>query len=326
MRPAALLLTVLLCALPLASVAHAQALPGIEDLDVVISPQYPRPYDTVTVSVSSNQIDLAAADITISVNGKAVGEGDRTAAFTAGAAGTKTSVAVSAKDATGDHQASLTFYPEDLALVVEPDSTVPPLYPGAALPTSEGNIRIVALPDFRTSAGAAIAPSSLAYTWRFGEQVLEAQSGLGRSVLTATGPVRYRNADIRVTVATQDGNYSAQAETSVVPVDPLMRIYQDDPLRGIDFSAALSGVFALMGDEATFRAEPFYYGTRPQVAWSLNGTESGSDPDLTVRATGASAGTALVGASANDPSALNNAQASFTVQFSKARSTGIFGL
>ncbi len=325
MRSAALLLL-----LPLALLApgpaRAQVLPSAAELNISLSPEFPHPYDTVTATVSSNQIDLAAAAITISVNGKAVAEGDRNATFSVGGAGTKTVIAVVAKDSAGTHDASITLHPEDVSVVVEPSSSVPPFYKGARLPASEGNVRLIALADFKTAGGAAIAPSSLVYTWKFGDKLLESSSGIGKSVLTATGPVRYRDADITVTVSTQDKTLAAQESAFVSPVDPVIRIYRNDPLEGIDFSKALSGTLPLMGDEETFRAFPFFYSLAPQITWTLNGTKSGTDPDLTVRTTGASAGSAVVGASAQDPSALNNGETRFTVQFGGSRSTGIFGL
>jgi hypothetical protein len=82
----------------------------------------------------------------------------------------------------------------------------------------------------------------------------------------------------------------------------------------------------MANDEETFRAIPYYYAAFPTVAWTLNGSDSDHDPDLTVRTTGTVKGSAVLGVSAQGAGALNNAQTRFTVQFGEARSTGIFGL
>ncbi len=308
-----------------APIVHAQNFSAGDELTVSISPQFPRPYDTVTATVSSTQLDLSAGTIVISVNGKVVGENARSASFQVGGAGVKTVISVKVTDAAGTHAGSLTIYPEEVSLMLEPSSTVPPFYKGARMVASEAPVRLVALPNFKTAAGTAIPAGSLVYSWKFGDRVLEAQSGIGRSVLSATAPVRYRDARITVTVSTQDKSLVAQAGTLVTPVDPVMRIYRNDPLSGIDFGTALTGTLGLTESEETFHAVPFFFASMPRINWSLNGTDNDTDPDLTVRTTGSTAGTALISARA-EGGALSGAEARFTVQFGKTRSTGIFGL
>ena len=305
---------------------RAQTLPGAEELSITVSPQYPRPYDTATITVSSTLLDLNASTITISVNGAVVSENERKGVFTMGGPGTASVISVTTKDATGTHQATKRLSPADVALVTESNSTVPPFYKGAQLVASEGSVRLIALADFQTTTGAKIPPANLAYTWKFGDKVLEAQSGLGKNILNATAPIRYRDARITVTVTTQDKSLVAQASTVVSPIDPFIRIYKNDPLGGIDLTTALFGTFTMATDEQTFHAVPYYYAAFPKIAWTLNGTDSDQDPDLTVRTTGAARGTAVLGARASDTNVINNAETRFTVQFGQARSTGIFGL
>ncbi len=327
MRFIALLLSIpLLSVALLPGVLQAQTLPSIEELTLTVSPQYPRPYDTVTATVSSNQLDLAAGAITISVNGTVVSEGERSATFTLGGPGTKATIVATVKDAAGTHSATRVLSSADVALVQEASSTVPPFYKGGKLPASQGTVRLIALTNFQTAAGTQIAPQNLSFTWKLGDQVLMSDSGLGKNVLTAVAPVRYRDARVSVTISTQDKSLSAQASTLVSPVDPIMRIYRHDPLQGIDLSRALSGIFAMTNDEETFRAVPYYYASPPTLGWSLNSADSGSNPDITVRTTGSTKGSALLGARAAAAGVTNNAEARLTVQFGENRSTGLFGL
>lgn len=316
-----LLFTLLVSSAPL---AHAQFVPGITELNISLSPQNPRPYDTVTATVSSTLIDLAGADISFSLNGTVIEQGNRTATFTVGGAGSKNTISVVARDGSGAHTAQTVIRPVDVIIVQEPSTTVHPFYSGAALTAQNGGIRLIAMTDFQTSPGVRIPTANLAFTWRLGDRILESDSGLGKNVLIATAPPRYRDAKITVSVSSQDGALFGDAAATVTPASPTVLVYKNDPLAGIDFAHAFSTLVPLVGDEETFRAVPFYFGAAPTVSWTLNGAESGSDPDLTVRSSGGN-GTALIGASAVS-GAGEHSETRFTLEFSAPKSTGIFGL
>lgn len=305
---------------------QAQLLPAAEELSITLSPEYPRPYDTVTIRVDSTLVDLAASTIQILVNGKVVAENSRTASFTMGAPGTRSTITVRAKDDAGLHQAQMVVSGADVALVVEPTSTVPPFYLGARLVAPEGSVRIIALPDFQNANGTKIPPQNLSYTWKFGDRILQNESGIGKNILSARAPVRYRDAQITLTVTTQDKSLVAEATTRVSPVDPLVRVYTNDPLRGINFATALSGTRSLSGEEESYRAVPYFFRTTPTIQWTLNGTPSDTDPNLTVRTTGTTKGTAVLGVTASEKGTFNSAENRFTIQFGEGKSTGIFGL
>ena len=73
--------------------------------------------------------------------------------------------------------------------------------------------KTVALADFQSAPGTRLPASSLVYTWRLGNRVLTDSSGIGKSTLLATAPVRYRNADITVTVTSPDNSLVGEAAT-----------------------------------------------------------------------------------------------------------------
>ncbi len=304
--------------------AHAQFTPGVEPLVLSVSPQYPRPYDTVTVSVSSTLLDLAASDIVFYVDGKVMGEGERKASFGLGAPGTKTSVRVEVSGDGGTTEKTLTIAPADVSLVLEPTATTHPFYRGAALPAPEGSVRLVAVTDFKTAAGASIPPESLVYNWKHGDRQLAAESGIGKNVLVATAPTRYRDARVVVTVTTKDKALVGQASVVVSAVAPVVRVYRHDPLLGIDFAHALEKTFALAGTEEAFRAVPYHFGRTPVISWKLNGADTGSDPDLTVRTTGAERGTALLGVSADGEGLFAHAERSLSLEFGGNAGNNLF--
>lgn len=298
-------------------------LASTEPLTISINPQYPRPYDQVTVTVGSNLVNLSASAITISLNGQVVSEGARSAVIRVGGAGETTTIRATATTNGQTHSAVRAIRPAEVSLVLEPSTSAHPFYEGGKLVAPETRVRIVALADLRTSTGARIAPSQLAYTWKLGDKVLNEQSGLGKSVLDATAPVRYRDAQVSVTVATQDNSQSARSSIFVSPTTPLVRIYATDPLSGTDFAHAISGTYALTSSEDSFLAVPYFFKGTPSVAWTLNGTVSSREDTITVRTTGNQTGTALVSASVSD-GAFEMGEARFTLQFGNT-STNFFG-
>ncbi len=315
-------LTALLLAVLLLIPAGAQAqLPTTVGLELNLSPARPRPYDTVTINVASSLVNLPASLVTISVDGVPVGEGDRTATVKMGGPGTSTVVRATAEFDGKTYTAQKTIMPAEVALIMEPDSTTRPFYPGASLVPAKGRVRLVALADFRSAPGTRIPSSELIYTWKIGNKTLTDQSGAGKSVLIATAPLRYRDADVSVSVATRSQSQVAQDSVTVAPIDPFVRIYRNDPLSGTWFANALSGAFTLTGEEETFVAVPYFFSGQPSFEWILNGNPSGAGEDVTVRASG-NAGSAVLGVAAL--SGESQARSSLTVRFGAARQ-GIFG-
>lgn len=311
-----------------AGFAQAQAIGGTDPLTLTIDPTYPAPYSTVTITPASTLIDLSSSNITFTVNGKVVqkSSGAEPISIQLGGPGLTTTIVVSASVSGKTYQKSITLHPADVALIEEPISTTHPFYRGAPLLASEGRVRLVALPDFRTVKGATIAPSSLVYTWRNGDQILESASGIGKSVLSATAPARYRDTTITVTVTTQDQSMVGEANIPLSPVDPFVRIYQNDPLLGPLFNQALPDSFTITDSERTFRAVPYFFSEIPSLAWQVNGASSQSGQDITVRPTGSGIGSALLeiaAKAAHFPQIANN---TLSVAFGIKRSTGIFGL
>lgn len=306
-------------------VAHAQ-LGSSDPLTLTIDPAYPRPYQIITVTPESSLIDLSASSVTFTVNGTVVqeGTGGESASVAVGGPGTVTTVKITAVQDGQTYTQTATIRPADVALIVEPTSTTHPFYEGASLIGSEGRLRIIAVPDLRTSSGAQISPSNLVYTWKNGNQVLQSSSGIGKSVLTATAPVRYRDTVITVTVSSQDSSVVGQAQVAISPRDPLIRIYENDPLLGPRFETALPDSITLTESEATYRAVPYYFTSLPSLTWNVNGTPSQTGEDITVRPSGNGKGTAVLGASASTGALGQSAQAQLSVTFGKAAS-GIFG-
>jgi hypothetical protein len=316
---------VLLIGLSAVYVAHAQ-LGTTEELTLVINPDYPRPYQTVVITPESTLIDLSASSITFTVNGTVVqrGTGAETASVTMGGPGSVTNITVTAVNNGETYSKSLSIRPADVALLVEPTSTAHPFYEGATLISSEGRLRIIAVPDLRTSAGTQISAANLVYTWKNGNQILQSSSGIGKSVLTATAPIRYRDTVITLTVTSQDSSIVGQATVRISPRDPLVRIYENDPLLGPRFDTALPGSITLNETEATYRAVPYFFTTNPTLTWEMNGSASQTGQDITVRPSGSGKGSAILGVTATTGKLGQLANGRLSVTFGRS-STSIFG-
>jgi ribosomal protein L31 len=308
-------------------VSHAQ-IGGAEPLQLTMTPSYPRPYQQVIVIPQSSVIDLTSSTVVVTVDGREVsrGSGAEAAYITVGGPGTATNVVVRATSGGQTYTKSLTIRPADVALVVESGSTSHPFYEGGSLIASEGGVRLVAIPDIRTSAGTSVPAANLVYTWRNGDQILQSSSGIGKSVLSAVAPTKWRDAAITLTVTTQDRSIVAEATASIAPADPYLRVYRNDPLLGPLFGTALPSDILLNGDEETFRAVPYFFSRKPAFTWEVDGIPSDSDEDVTVRASGLGSGTASLGVSAGLADTFETATAGMSVTFGEGRSLGIFGL
>lgn len=308
---------------------YAQAL-GAEPLTVRIAPAYPRPYQTVQVSAQSSLVNLAASTVRISANGTLVREvsGTESAQVTLGGPGTATTIGISVTGPDGSYQKTVTIRPADVALIVDPLSTAHPFYGGGSLIPSEGRVRLVAMPDFRTASGARLDPAQLVYTWKAGDRLLTAESGVGKSTLLAQAPVRYRDTKVSVRVSTADGSIASESETTISPIDPALAIYRMDPLLGPDFANAITGSYAMSDDEASFRAVPYFFASAPTLFWSMNASPAGTKPDVTVRTTGSQSGSATLSVEAGGNGLeLTRARSSFSVFFNASDdSSGFFGL
>jgi hypothetical protein len=116
-----------------------------------------------------------------------------------------------------------------------------------------------------------------------------------------------------------------QASLLISPGNPLVRIYENDPLLGPLYDTALPSSVTLTDSEDTYRAVPYYFNSTPSLTWQVNGTPSQTGPDITVRPSGSGEGTAMLGVSGSTGALGQSAEAGLSVTFGKSGS-GFFGL
>ncbi|CAN5709989.1 hypothetical protein BH11PAT2_BH11PAT2_08630 [soil metagenome] len=313
-----------ICALGAAGsfVAHAQSTQfgNVDPLSLTISPDYPQPYQIVTVTPGSDLLDLSASTVTFTVNGVVVqkGSGSESASIAVGGPGSVTNIVLTVVNNGQTYTEKTSIRPADVALILEPISTTHPFYEGASLIGSEGRLRLIAVPDLRTSVGKPIPASQLVYTWKNDDQILQSSSGIGKSVLSAVASVRYRSSVISVIVSSQDSSIVGSASVNISPTDPIVNIYENDPLLGPRYENALPRDVTLNGSEDTYRVVPYYFSSLPSLTWSVNGTASQTGKDITVRPSGNGQGTALLAVDAESSSPIQSGNASLSITFGAA--------
>ncbi len=274
----------------------AQGVPGISDpLTLTLFPENPRPNETVTARIQSFSIDLDAALITWTVNGKEVssGVGQKSVSVDSGRLGSLSRIDVSVTTPNASVSESIVIRPADVSLVWEADTYVPPFYRGKALHSYNGSFRVTAVPEFVGDNGRAIDPKDLIYTWKKNGAVVGEASGYGKNQFVSTQTSYLREGeDITVEVSSPRESIVASRSVTIQPVVPKIVFYEKSGLYGARYQTAVGNRFSLTNDEVTFVAEPFFFsvtGKNDPVllsTWKLNGRELvdfSGDMEITLR-------------------------------------------
>lgn len=324
----------ILCILILPAFSRAQlnTIPST-DISVEMSPENPKPNETVSVSAVSYSTDLNGAEITWKVNGKTLqsGIGGKNFIFQVGDMNTSTTLSLSIITSDGlTIQKSYTIKPSSVDLIWESSGSVPAFYKGKIMYSHQNVITFIALPHISERRGE-INAKNLIYTWKKNGSVLGSDSGYGKNVFTMTGPLISRALDIEVEVTTTDGSAGGYARTFVNPGEPSILFYEKNPLYGIEFQKALSGSIKLTGSEITVIGIPFFFGTKslyaPELSykWSLNGSRIDANTTETTqvfRQKPGTKGSATVSLSVeHSRKILQFTSASFNLEFGQTGST-----
>lgn len=320
----------LVLALPLVAAAQLGGTIGdTSPFTLDVTPQYLSPYSKAVISVQSSSLDITNATMTILVAGKETYQGNvQPTSVTLGGAGSATVVGVTIVADGKTYTQTTSIRPQDVALILEPVSSVPPLYPGKSFVPLEGGVRVVAMANLRNAGGIALDPTTLAYSWTVDDTKITSSSGIGRSSIKVASPIQYRARTVSVAVSSQDGALVGGDSLSLSPQEPSMRLYENDPLLGIRFDHALSSTYDIKGTESTLYAAPFSFPTTngaPILQWFVNGSAAQTGSLITLRPSGSGEGSASlsVTASSGDRTTSNT---NILVTFGTKPSSNFFGL
>lgn len=289
---------------------------GIEEqVSVTILPSVPAPRERVTIQVESFSTNLNKANFTWYVNGEVVesssGIGKTTFSFNAPNSGEKMIVKYSLKKENGGILTKeFPFVPAGVDILWEAQTYTPPFYKGKSLFTRQSSLVFVAIPDLiNPNTGNKIPDNELVYKWKKGGSVLQSESGYGRSSLRLTSDIISRPFEMEVEVsAVGIEGLKAKRRLTVVPFEPEVLLYENNPLYGIMFEKALVGDFLIEREEMEISAVPYHFSAEErnnpnlEYKWLLNDqkidTFSNRD-SLTFRKVDDSTGRANVSISTN---------------------------
>ncbi len=316
--------------LPAISAAQSLGtLGGDDSFTVSVTPQYPAPYSQATLSFVSSSLNLPNATMTVSIAGKETYRGNvQPVSVALGKAGSITKATITISSGGISQKQTVSIQPQDVALVVEPVSSAPPLYPGKPFVPLEGDSRVVAVANLRSASGKPLDPTTLSYLWTVDGAQIASASGIGKEAVLVASPLQYRSRNVSVVVTSQDGTLIGGDSTSLVPLAPSVRIYESDPLLGIRYGRTLSRDFAMRDAETTLFAAPFSLPTtsgEPSVQWFLNGAEAQTGPTITLRPAGSGRGNASLSLVAS-ADGNTRATAELLLSFGAAAGFNFFGL
>ena len=225
--------------------------------------------------------------MTVTVDGKSFYQGVFSRLLSrSGKRGSITKVVMTVTSDGTKYTQTVSIQPQDVALVAEPVSSAPPLYPGKPLAPIEGSVRVVAVANFRTTGGTALDPSTLSYKWTVDDTQIANSSGIGKNVVIVASPLQYRARTVSVAIASRDGSLVGGDSLSLSPQEPSVRIYENDPLLGIRFDRALVNTFTITGAESTLYGAPFSVPTTygaPFLQWFVNSIAAQTGSSITLR-------------------------------------------
>jgi hypothetical protein len=103
-----------------------------------------------------------------------------------------------------------------------------------------------------------------------------------------------------LTVSDPTGKIRARERIKIQFTEPTLHLYEDHPLRGIQYSKTLTGDHTLTSSEGTLVAEPYFYvaGTRSDTdlnyAWDIAGQKLTTPGRIVLRPEGGGAGNARI--------------------------------
>ena len=254
-----------------------------------ISPENPRPQELVRASIESFSIDLdRASKITWLQNGEVVnrGVGVKEIAFNAGSLGSRSVIEVIVQSIErGTVNKSITIRPTEVDLLWQADSYTPLLYKGKALPASDTEITIIAIPQFINSNGRKLKTNELIFTWEKDGKILSRESGRGKNTIKIRGPKIFRQTVIRIDTSSLDGALQGKSHTLISPVLPKIIFYENDPIFGIKYEKAITNTFNLLNKEVMITAHPYFFSSRERISsdfdylWKVDGSKVSGSPD-----------------------------------------------
>ncbi len=215
-----------------------------QQLDVVVSPETPRPSDDVTISVETyGGLDLNSTNIQWLINGKQQlrGAGEKKFTFNVGNSGVSNVVLNIFPKNQPQIVRTFTFNPSNIDLLWEAETYTPPFYRGKALFSPESSVTMVAIPNF-VNGNSRVSDSNVVYKWSLDREVQGDNSGYGKNYFKYTADIipLDRTIDIEAYPSGQESRKGV-GSVDLSTKKSFALFYEDNPTNGIMFNYSLGG-------------------------------------------------------------------------------------
>ena len=246
------------------------------DIDTIVTPEFPTAFQSVSIRLDSNTIDLNHYIIQWSVDEfeEKSGMGARDFSFFFGAYGSRKRIVATINGNGVTVKKNIILAPQDATVLWEAiDSYVPPFYRGKKLPGNESLIKISALPNFRVD-NDSLKLDNAVYLWtRNDNRILNIGGYAKDSIIIEHNKLR---AAEKITVDVSDVNNSTRAQkTVVIPIiNPQIHWYYKNDNNYRKLSSIDRGLRVTSGN-VLLVSEPYFFSTKDYASdlnysWKVN--------------------------------------------------------
>ena len=281
--------------MPLFSFAESEIIIYEKDIDVQTWPEIPEPYKDVDIKLISYATDLNKANIEWRVGGSVVLSGYGKIKYTMKAPGpnTTTNIVISITPVNSINKIvkQITLKPSDIEVLWEAvDGYTPPFYKGKSFVSTEGLIKVVAIPNSSTIKSGK---GNISYKWMRNDNTVLEASGFNKDSYVFENNVLKRSENISLSASSVDGSYNAIRDLEIPTYSPRVIFYKKSPTEGILYNNALNSSSIFSEDEMTIVAEPYFLAIKGNEGdfnynWNINGDAINTPSrktELTVRPT-----------------------------------------
>lgn len=264
-------------------------------INAEIYPENPKPYEKVTIKLSSYAIDINKAMIVWLKGSDIVLSGYGSTSYSFETSGPDTATIFDIKiTPAGSNDAinkRVTIISSDLEILWESiGGNTPPFYKGKALPTQEDVINVVAIPNTKTIKSGM---GEMTYTWKSNDNTVLESSGYNKNSYKFQNSVLNDKENIKVRVSSLDGQYNTEGEINIDIKKPFVLFYKKTPYLGVLYNEAFKNETQIYEGETTIVAEPYFLSSKNQeydfvYTWEMNGEKINTpvkNNEITVRPT-----------------------------------------
>lgn len=212
-----------------------------EQLDINISPESPKPGETVTISLETYSLDLDSTDVQWILNNKQQlrGVGEKKFVFQVGN-GTESKIIVNIYPKNQPKiSKTFVFNPTNIDLLWQAETYTPPFYKGKALFSAESTVNMVTIPNFIDGKNRT-PDSSVVYKWIVNGEVQGDYSGKGKNYFKYTSDILSQDTTIEVEAyPVNNSSKKGSGSVDLTEKNSFVLFYEDNPTNGIMFNYSL---------------------------------------------------------------------------------------